>query len=246
MTPAPAGTATASSVAAGLDRALGQATTLRFDPSCPVWFDLIVVLATASVLSFGGAGLLLADLGHYSAGLVFPLGAIGTVAATALARPRAPERARKRHKDWALAALGACAVAVVQLGWNASDIGHHVVADRDPGVVVITGKWLAEHGNLVVPASNLWSGTGISTSTSSAGVYTMHDGTLQFQFAHMMSVLLAEANNLGGDRLMFVVPAVLGALGLAAIYAVGCRLVRRPWVVLAAIRVWCCRSPSST
>ncbi len=34
---------------------------------------------------------------------------------------------------------------------------------------------------------------------------------------------------------MFRVPAVLGALALCAIYAVGCRLVRRPWLVFAAL-----------
>ena len=34
---------------------------------------------------------------------------------------------------------------------------------------------------------------------------------------------------------MFRVPALLGAVGLLTIYAVGCRLIRRPWLVLAAI-----------
>jgi hypothetical protein len=34
---------------------------------------------------------------------------------------------------------------------------------------------------------------------------------------------------------MFRAPAVLSALALCAVYAVGCRLVRRPWLVLAAV-----------
>ncbi len=204
-------------------------------PSCPVWLDLIVVVAISGVLSFGGVGLLLADMGHYSAGLVFPIGMAGTAAATVLARPRAQERARPRRRSWSLTALGACVVALGQLAGNAIDMSRHVVGDRDPGLYLLIGKWLAEHGSLVVPATSLWSGMGVSFSMSSAGVYTMPDGTLQFQFAHMMSVLLAEADNLGGDGLMFMVPAVLGAIGLCTIYAVGCRLVRRPWVVLAAV-----------
>ncbi len=204
-------------------------------PSCPVWLDLIVVVAISGVLSFGGVGLLLADMGHYSAGLVFPIGMAGTAAATVLARPRAQERARPRRRSWSLTALGACVVALGQLAGNATNMSRHVVGDRDPGLYLLIGKWLAEHGSLVVPATSLWSGMGVSFSMSSAGVYTMPDGTLQFQFAHMMSVLLAEADNLGGDGLMFMVPAVLGAIGLCTIYAVGCRLVRRPWVVLAAV-----------
>jgi hypothetical protein len=204
-------------------------------PTCPVWLDFVVVIATSAVLSFGGIGLLLADMGHYSAGLVFPIGIVGTAAAVALARPRAQERARRRRRSWSMTALGACLVALGQLAWNATNMSRHVVGDRDPGVYVLIGKWLAGHGSLVVPATSLWSGTAAKFSMNSAGVYRMPNGTLQFQFAHMMSVLLAEADNLGGDSLMFMVPAVLGAIGLCAIYVVGCRLVRRPWLVLAAV-----------
>ena len=43
---------------------------------------------------------------------------------------------------------------------------------------------------------------------------------------------MAEAENIGGDRLMFRVSVLLGAIGLLAMYAVGCRLIRRPWLVL--------------
>jgi hypothetical protein len=208
-----------------------------------MWLDLVVVITTSAVLSFGGIGLLLADLGHYSAPLVFPLGLAGTAGATMLARPRAVERRRERRRSWSAAALGACVVALGQLAWNAVEASRHIVGDRDPGLYMFIGKWLAEHGSLVVPATNVWSGKGVFFTTTSAGVYTMRDGTLQFQFAHMMSVLLAEADNLGGDRLMFRAPAVLGAIGLFAIYAVGCRLARRPWVVLAAVAAFALSLP---
>ena len=46
---------------------------------------------------------------------------------------------------------------------------------------------------------------------------------------------MAEAENIGGDRLMFRVSALLGPIGLLAMYAVGCRLIRRPWLVLLAV-----------
>ena len=205
-------------------------------PACPAWFELVVLVAAAAVLSFGGVGLFLADLGHYSAPLALPLGLAGTTVLAALAWPRTRERERGDTSRGAqTAALGAIAVAVAQLAWNGVDASRHVAADRDPGVYVLVGKWLAQHGSLVVPATKLWPIPGPLFSLSSGGVYQMPNGTVQFQFAHLLSVLLAEADNLGGDRLMFRVPAVLGALGLCAVYAVGCRLVRRPWLVLAAL-----------
>ena len=200
----PAGTTGHAS--AGADRTSAEADGIPAGtpgPSYPVWMDLVVVVATCTVLSFGGIGLLLADTGHYSASLVFPASLAGTAAASVLARPTTQERARPRRRSWSLAALGACAVALGQLAWNAADVTRHVVGDRDPGTYLIIGKWLAAHRSLIVPATNLWWGKGIFFSMTSAGVYPMGDGTLQFQFAHMMSVLLAEADNLGGDRLMF-------------------------------------------
>jgi hypothetical protein len=66
-------------------------------------------------------------------------------------------------------------------------------------------------------------------------MYPQRDGTLQFQFSHLLPVLLAVGHWVGGDGLMFRVPALLGAIGLCAIYATGCRLIRRPWLVLAAV-----------
>ncbi|MGA3220168.1 MAG: hypothetical protein ABSE77_14010 [Acidimicrobiales bacterium] len=181
------------------------------------------MIATSAILSFGGIGLFLADMGHYSAGLVLPIGIAGTATTALLARPRAQERVRQRRRSWSVTALGACVVALGQLAWNATNMSRHVVGDRDPGVIVLTGKWLAEHGSLVVPATTLWSGTGVSFSTTSAGVYTMPDGTLQFQFAHMMSVLLAEAGV--RDAVLIVVLESTLPLGQAFTVAIASRVM---------------------
>jgi hypothetical protein len=201
----------------------------------PVRLELLVIVATAAVLSFGGLGLLLADLGRYSPQLVLPLGLAGTAVFTVLARPRLVERTRPAGRASSTATLALCAVALGQFVWNAFDVTRHVAADRDPGVYLLTGKWLAQHRSLVVPVARIWSGSKGLFSVVSGGMYRMPNGTLQFQFAHLLSVLLAEADNLGGDGLMFRLPAVLGAIGLCTIYVVGCRIVRRPWLVVAAI-----------
>jgi hypothetical protein len=66
-------------------------------------------------------------------------------------------------------------------------------------------------------------------------MYPRPNGNLQFQFAHLLPVLLAEGHKLAGDALMFRVPALLNAIALCAVYATGCRLIRRPWLALTAV-----------
>jgi hypothetical protein len=205
-------------------------------PGCPIWWDILITFTTAAILCCGGVGLLLADTGHYSASVALPIGAVLAVAATALAWPRATERSPRRQQGTVAPAVAMGIVAVIQMVWNGVDITRHVAANRDPGVYLLTGKWLSEHKSLIIPGRAVWGDKGSHLfSLTTAGIYQMHNGTLQFQFAHMMAVLLAEADTVGGDRLMFRVPAVLGAIGLCTIYAVGVRLVRRPWLVVAAL-----------
>jgi hypothetical protein len=201
--------------------------------SVPVWFEYLVVLAGTGVLSFGGVGLVLAMLGHYSAGAALPLGAVGTVVGTWLARPRRDERAGAPPAGRA-PAVGMCLVAGGTAVWNALDASHHVAIDRDPGVYAVTGRWIAQHGSLVVPAGSPWRSVGTTLDVWSAGMYPQSGGTVEFQFPHLVPSLLAEAHNIGGDVLMFRTPALLGALALCTVYLVGCRLVRRPWLMLAA------------
>jgi hypothetical protein len=197
----------------------------------PFWFEYLVLIGGVGVLSFGGIGLLLADLGHYSAALALPLGAIGTVAGVLAGRPR-HDGMSPRGRGTTLPALAMCAVAVGIAAWNTIDIAHHVVIGRDPGVYANTGRWLAEHGTLVIPASAV---PVRHVDWSAYGTYVQPDGTLQFQFPHFLPAVLAEAHNIGGDALMFRLPAILGALAMLMMYAVGCRVVRRPWLVFAAV-----------
>jgi hypothetical protein len=80
-----------------------------------------------------------------------------------------------------------------------------------------------------------WLNKGIPQDYSSVGLYGEGNGRLEFQFAHFMPVLMAEGHNIAGDRLMFAIPALVGALSLSVVYAVGCRLLRRPWLALVAV-----------
>ena len=99
----------------------------------------------------------------------------------------------------------------------------------------MAGKWIATHGNLEVPTGLEWTSKSANVTVVYEGSYGAGANDTEFQFDHLTPVSLAEADNLGGDRLMFRVPALIGALALCAVFAVGCRLVRRPWLVLAAV-----------
>jgi hypothetical protein len=192
-----------------------------------------LVIAVAALLSFGGFGLLLAVLGSYHFGLVVVVGAVGTALLSVIAWPRrAWAGPRRPGVTWP--AVGMCIGALVFLAWNAHYAAHHVTIGRDSGVYAVTGKWIATHGNVEVPTASQWGSVGPGLTVGSYGTY-QQGNHLEFQFDHLTPVLLAEADNLGGDGLLFRMPALLSALALCAVYAVGCRLVRRPWLVLVAV-----------
>ena len=177
---------------------------------------------------------MLADWGHYSAPLTFSLGGVGAVVCILLARPARSGWGAPRTSGGLLPAIGLGVVAAGVAVWNSIYIGHHVAADRDPGVYAVTGRWLATHHSLIVPAGVSWPQTGLNVSVISGGMYPGTKGS-EFQFAHLLPVLLAEGYRIGGEGLMFRTPAIIGAFGLCAVYLVGCRLIGRPWVVLAAV-----------
>ena len=231
----------------------------------PAWFAYLVLIGCSGVLCFGGFGLLMGVIGHYSAAAALVLGAGGTAVCVFVGRPRwsgvpagqvdvgaagqvdlgpagrpdlvsvgrAAQVSGGRAAQLPAAAMTVTA-AVIGI-WNAVFAGQHVAVDRDPGVYLIAGRWLAQHGSLVVPAGQVWAPVAKSTFLYSAGTYQMAGGQVQFQFAHLLPALLAEGFNLGGDSLMLRVPALLGAIALCAVYAAGTHLVRRGWVLFAAV-----------
>jgi Dolichyl-phosphate-mannose-protein mannosyltransferase len=204
----------------------------------PLWFERGLVVATAGVLSFGGFGLLLAVVGQYSMLPAFAVGTLLTVLVSTLAWPRRGAHStvdRNKSRAVRYPAIGMCIMALGFAIWNGIDAGQHVAIGRDPGVYAVTSHWIATHGNLEVPTHPEWTAPAGAVSVLLNGTYVEGGNRLEFQFNHLMPVLLAEADNLGSDRLLFRVPALLGALALCAVYAAGCRLVRRPWLVLAAV-----------
>ncbi len=204
----------------------------------PRWFARILVVVLAVVLGFGAVGLVLAMLGWCRPVVVFPLGALAAAALARLGWHTGPGDRSPAARTWTvLAVLVIAATTAV----NAANAGEHVVVNRDPGVYLVTGRWVAEHGSLVVAAAEGPFATADDLVFQSPGTYDEGGGHLQFQFSHLVPVLLAEAHWVGGDGLARQVPVVLGAAALLASYALAARLAGRhsAGFIVVALLAWC-------
>ena len=118
--------------------------------------------------------------------------------------------------------------------WNISNASQQVLVIRDGGTYLNAGKWVASHGTLEVrPFTGPFAGTSGLTA-SSAGMSRSGDH-LDFTLEHMVPVLLAEAQNLGGDHLMYATVPILGGAALLAFYLFARRVLRYPVAALGAM-----------
>ncbi len=192
----------------------------------PRWFARLLVVQLAAVVGYGATGLVLA-----LAGVCTPLmvGVVGTPAALGLGRlgwSLDPTPSRTARSAWS---IGALVLALSSIAFSAPNAGEHVVVNRDPGVYLVAGRWIAGHGTLVVDAGTGPFGTTDDVLLESSGTYDEGGGRLDLQFNHLVPVLLAEAHWLGGDRLMVILPVLIGAAALLTTFALAARLTGRAW-----------------
>jgi hypothetical protein len=211
--------------------ALAPDVTPPFEPQ---WARILAFGTAALVVAFGVVSLTLAVAGIDHSYLVFPLGAVAWIGLLALARPIlvAPGASTPRaHLEAALAVVFVGGIVY----WHARHASQHVLINRDGGAYTNAGRWIAVHGNLrVVPNVGPFAHQA-SLIFKSAAITQNHDGSLSFQFAHLLPSLLALAQRIGGDRLMFATPALLAGTALLALWVVAWRLLRYPFVALAAV-----------
>ena len=213
--------------------------TLTF--SEPRWLRVAALFAAAAVLSFGAVGLLLALLGAYRPVLAFPLGSVAWIALLILAWPYLVEVSPDATIDTTpvarvshlAAVVGVLAILTIT-AWNAAQPSQHVLITRDPGGYMNEGRWLARHGSLDAHPRVEPFAAEPELSYNSFSVYMMSDGTLQYQFAHLLPAVLAQTYAVGGDRLMFRAPALLGGSAMLAFFVLAWRLLRRPWFAVGA------------
>jgi hypothetical protein len=206
--------------------------TLRADDD-PQWLRVLVFVAAAAVAAFGSVGLLLAVLGWYRRLAVLGGGVVALAALCVCARPLFPRRGTAtRTAHVVVAVIAVVAVAGITI-WNASNASHQVLIIRDGGTYLNTGKWISGHGSLEVRpfAGPFTADSGLAAS--SAGMNRQGDH-LDFTLAHLFPALLAEAQGLGGDGLMFTAAALLGGLALLAFYLLARRVLLHPIAALGA------------
>ena len=200
----------------------------------PRWLRVCSFAAASAVASFGAVGLAAAVAGIYRAYLVFPLGAVVWVGLLVLARPLlgAPgATARNAQIVSAVAALFAGGMTL----WGIRHASQHVLINRDGGAYTNAGRWIALHGNLRVAAAVGPFAHQPGVTFGSFAMYPNKSGVLSFQFAHLLPALMAEAHGLGGDRLMFAATPIIGGAALLAFFVAAWRLLRNPYVALAAL-----------
>ncbi len=197
----------------------------------PVWFGTITAAALALVCGFGLVGLALAVLGVFFAVLVWPLGALASVALFRCVNLRSPVPRGGAGTTATASAIAALIVAVGSAVVGVAHAGQHVLIDRDGGAYINTGRWLASHPGLEFRADlgPFHHVTGLFFS--SPAVYG--HGQMHFQFSHLLGVLVAEARWLGGDHAMFALSPILGAISLIAFYAFACHVVRPVFALVA-------------
>ena len=196
--------------------------------------------AAFAVVSLGLVGLPLALLGELRR-VPTLVGSLVVFAALTLAWQRSTQQRSTRGprpragRAATVFALLAVAVAVTSGVVNSAQHSSHLLVDGDPAVYAVTGALLARTGELTVPTrvDELYAGDE-SLVFAGAGYFpTEGEPTLYPQFFHLLPVLLAVGDWLGGVRLMLVVNPVIGAFSLLAVYAFGARLVRPAWALVA-------------
>ena len=199
----------------------------------PRWLRALAFGFASAVAAFGAVALVAAIAGVYRTYVVFPIGAVVWVALVVLARPILGAPGSFEWRDHLVAALGVVFIGAITY-WNVRHASEHLLINRDPGAYVNAGRWISQHGNLQVDAAVGPFAGQPGLTFSSFGIYAS-GGVLSFQFAHLLSSLLALARDVGGDRFMFAAGPVLGGGALLAFFVAAWRLLRQPVVALASL-----------
>ena len=208
----------------------------------PRWFELAVLSAVAFVAGFGLAALALAVVGAFHVVLVIAVG-LNAGLLCVLGVLRLPRRAREGRSG--RSAIGAVALTVLVVGamtgMNAWARSQHVLSTRDPGIHLITGKWLAEQSELPVDAAvGPFADSDAVDPAAALGFFPQgypdspsRTGPLQPQFVHLYPALIGTADWVGGNRLAQALPALMGGLALLALFVLGNRWLP-PWAAAGA------------
>jgi hypothetical protein len=198
----------------------------------PRWLRVIVLAGVLALAAFGAAGLVLADIGQFKPVLWIAAGAVVFIGLGLLVRPLANAEGKATQAS-KVGAIGAIVISIGATIWNGLNAAKHVQLDRDGVSYVNAGKWIADHGTVdvqpyVAPFTKTAPFIASSTGMQPRGSH------LEFDVSHLLSAILAEAHDAGGNRWMFLAVPIIGGISLLVFYLLAARLLRHPFAALAA------------
>lgn len=199
----------------------------------PRWLRVIALLPALAIASFGAVGVLCADLNLFTPAVVLVLGTAMFAGLCACVRPLWRRNDEKESVASALIGTLAVALSIAYAFWNGAHASQHVQINRDGGLYLNTGKWLATHGTLSVRPF-------VGAFASSHAVVQISNGVslagreLEFSLSHMLPALLAVTQSVGGDHLMFLTNPIMSGMALLAFYVLALRLARNSLSALGA------------
>lgn len=197
------------------------------------WFERVVVIAVIVFVAVGLVGLAAAIAGVARPLLVFPTGLVVAAGVVALWRPGQVASPSSPARTWVVVA--GTVVILGTTAWNAQYHAQHIITNRDQGIYVNGGKWIAEDGSLVVEGRGpgLEGATGIYTNALGQQSNDGDDTDLEIQSLHLLHTYMAEGAWVGGNRGLFLTPVVIGGLALAVLFLLALRMLPGPLALVA-------------
>lgn len=193
----------------------------------PAWFAAGLFSVLVWCVTAGISALLLLAKNVY-APVVCSLIATAFTAAAFPFRPKRREGDRPAHGP----AVVALAIGLALFAFAGVSRSEHLLADRDPSVYVNTGRSIARtHRIRPIVAPSPFGDPAAFTQRSSGFVVAGH--RLISNFLDFLPALLALGWSVGGDTGLLLVPALLGALALLALYALASTVVGPRWALVA-------------
>jgi hypothetical protein len=176
----------------------------------------------------GALGVTLLEWDSYQPILVAVVATVGALATAVFVAPRPRKGERREHGATLVAVILGIGLAVLAGAFHS----EHLLTDRDPAIYINTGRTIARNHELhpVVATGVFADSARFDASAPSLGVT---NGRLQPDFFFMLPVLLALGWSAGGDTGLLLVPALLGGLGVLALYALASRVVGARWALVA-------------
>lgn len=207
-----------------LDQILASVASLA---TRAIWSGWILLVALVST------GVPLAVVGLFVPWLVVPATlTAGVLISRLVARHLVVDALRGRSA--VVSFLLAVAVVSISTIGNLAYSGQHHATNRDPGVYLETGLWLAEHGSLEVDGRQ---GPFLALDELAGGGLGFEEidddsGRLHPQFGHAMAVVIAFGSWLMGVVGATRVPALLMALALMLWWFALKALTNPPWATI--------------